>query len=198
MPDFQLTLRRMSDSENPIHDALTRFALNLNEKGLPCLVIGGNAAIHYGVPRFTRDIDLLIPESAVNQWETHMTQSGHTKIHSNNAFLQYDPPNIQSPPIDFMIVTDSTWSKLFADATELPLSNTTLKTPSALHLICLKLHATQSPHRRDTSVDWQDIESIARQNGIDPTDPKTAELLNQYGGETAATSLHQLLTTPQQ
>jgi len=49
---------------NPLRDALSSIALEAYEKELPCLVIGGNAAIHHGVPRFTRDIDLLIVETS--------------------------------------------------------------------------------------------------------------------------------------
>lgn len=183
----------MDIPRNPLRDALSSLAQEAANNELPCLVIGGNSAIHHGVPRFTRDIDLLIPESALAQWKSHLLNKGYLLIHSTEAFLQFAPPNIALPPVDFLIVNESTWGKLNADAVEIPLAGTALKTPSALHLICLKLHATRSPTRRDPATDWQDIETIAQHNKIDPTDPKTSTLLNAYGGPDASQTLSKRL-----
>ncbi len=183
----------METPRNPLRDALSSLAQEATRNELPCLVIGGNAAIHHGVPRFTRDIDLLIPESALDRWKSHLVHKGYIPIHSTEAFLQFAPPNIALPPLDFMIVNEGTWKKLNADAVEIPLAGTSLKTPSALHLICLKLHATRSPSRRDTATDWQDIEIIAQQHNIDPTDPDISALLNAYGGPDASQILSKRL-----
>lgn len=184
----------MPQPENPVGDSLAKLAVQIAGRDLPCLVIGGNSAIHHGVPRFTRDIDLLIPETSAEVWYSHLLQNGYRRIHASNAFQQFNPSEPDLPPIDLMIVSEATWQKLLNDSETIPFQSASLGTPSALHLICLKLHATRSPFRLDTTVDWQDIETLAKLHHIDPSDPETAALLNRYGGENAANQLSERIS----
>jgi len=47
-------------SDLTLVDALARVATALNDADIPYMVINGQAVIHYGEPRFTRDIDLTV------------------------------------------------------------------------------------------------------------------------------------------
>lgn len=64
---------------NPIRDALVSLGTQAESRGLPYLLIGGNAMIHYGIIRLTRDIDFLIPETAVKQWRAFLSLSSATE-----------------------------------------------------------------------------------------------------------------------
>ena len=53
-------------------DTLRLLAQIAQTHQLPFLLIGGNAVIRYGIPRFTRDIDLLIPDTHEKAWLTQI------------------------------------------------------------------------------------------------------------------------------
>ncbi len=57
--------RRLASPGARIQDALIAVASILNRNAIGGMVIGGIAAISYGVPRVTRDIDVAIPGDGV-------------------------------------------------------------------------------------------------------------------------------------
>ncbi len=75
------------------------------------LLIGGNAVIAYGVPRFTRDVDLVIPERDELAWRSMMGAAGFEMIHGTQAFVQFLDFDRIKPRVDLMIVDESTWGK---------------------------------------------------------------------------------------
>lgn len=54
---------------NPIQQSLSLLPMRAKDAGLSeYLLIGDNAVIAYGVPRFTRDLDFVIPDREENGW----------------------------------------------------------------------------------------------------------------------------------
>ena len=61
-----------------------------------------------------------------------------------------------------MMVDQSTWKKLYENAREFSVEETSLKIPAPEHIVALKLHSANSPHRRKAEQDWEDIRSQSR------------------------------------
>jgi len=68
--------------------------------------------VHYGVPRFTRDVDMFIPEDFRESWRELIEASGYRCIQSSDAFLQFDSLSPMKPPLDVMVVDQSTWERM--------------------------------------------------------------------------------------
>ena len=71
-----------NNPENPVQQTLISVVEQAREAGLfNFLLIGGNAVIALGVPRFTRDIDLAIPSEESREWRIFLEKSGFQFIH---------------------------------------------------------------------------------------------------------------------
>ncbi len=162
--------------------AILRLA---SERGLPSLLIGGNAVILLGYIRNTVDLDLLLPEAARSRWLDLMRELGYRFFHGVSAFAQFEPPNPGAPPVDLMFVEQATWEKLIEGAREMDLAGQDVLLPRPEYLVALKLHAANSPTRSKPEVDWEDIRQIVRICGLDPADESFRSLILRYGGEGA-------------
>ncbi len=175
----------MEHSSNPVADTLIRLGSAAQAAGLPHLIIGGNAVIHHGVPRFTRDVDFLIPEKDRDAWHALAEKLGYELYHSTGSFSQFEssPGLAGLPPLDLMAVDDATWNALFAGSeTELLAANYLARWPSPLHLIALKLHAWRGTGREEKELDWSDIQGVIRQRHSDREDSAFRDIVLRYGG----------------
>ncbi|MEI9898570.1 MAG: hypothetical protein WDN28_33120 [Chthoniobacter sp.] len=121
---------------------------------LPFLVIGGNAVIAYGYPRMTRDIDLLVREADRRAWDELMLDLGYLQHQVMRAFHMYNPRQRGEPPVDLMLVDESTFAKLSAGRGTSILDETEVFLPKLSHLLALKLHALRQggEHRFDRGI----------------------------------------------
>lgn len=185
----------MSFPNNPIQDASIRLGSDAQTAGLPHLIIGGNAVIHYGVARFTRDVDFLVPEFSAVAWRDHLENSGYECYHAAGPFMQFEAKsgNSNLVPIDLMIVNAATWEKLLT-ASEMEVLGDDYKAhwPAALHLVALKLHAWRGPFRTTKEQDWEDVIALVRHCGINLDDPAVAETIDSYGGAGTLERLKQI------
>jgi len=62
------------------------------ERGLPSMLIGGNAVIMLGHIRNTIDLDLLVPEYARSEWLDLLRDLGYRFFHGAAAFAQFETP----------------------------------------------------------------------------------------------------------
>ena len=154
-----------------------------NERGLPHLLIGGNAVIMLGYIRNTVDLDLLVPESSRSGWLDLMGELGYRFFHGVTAFAQFEPPESTGAPVDFMFVEQTTWDKLIEGAQEMDLAGESVLLPRPEYLVALKLHAATSPARGHPEVDWEDIRQIVRICALDPEEESFRALILRYGGE---------------
>ena len=178
---------------NPIHPTLVQVADAAVRDGLRFLLVGGNAVIHFGVPRFTRDIDLLIPAGDVVRWRTFLECLGYRMFHGTGAFAQFESTSSEpGPAIDLMLVDERTWEKLQARSRRENLtSDLTLHLPDPIHLIAMKLQAARSPHRRNEAQDWQDVVELIIRQKLDLDEFGFQELIKSYGGADALERLRQ-------
>ncbi|MBA3386231.1 MAG: hypothetical protein H0T95_06360 [Chthoniobacterales bacterium] len=156
-----------------------------SERGLPSLLIGGNAVILLGYIRNTVDLDLLLPEQSRSRWLDLLHELGYRFFHGGDAFAQFEPPERSAAPVDLMFVDQATWEKLINGATEMELAGERVLLPRAEYLVALKLHAAMSPTRSKPEVDWEDIRQIVRICSLDPEHESFRSLILRYGSEKA-------------
>ncbi len=168
--------------------AILRLA---SERGLPSLLIGGNAVILLGYIRNTVDLDLLLPEASRSGWFYLMRELGYRFFHGVSAFAQFEPPTPAAVPVDLMFVEQATWEKLIEGAHEKDLAGQGVLLPRPEYLVALKLHAALSPTRSKPEVDWEDVRQIVRICALDPGNEPFRALILRYGGEDALRRIHQ-------
>lgn len=156
-----------------------------NERGLPSLLIGGNAIILLGYIRNTVDLDLLLPEGSRSRWLDLMRELGYRFFHGVEAFAQFEPRDEADAPVDLMFVEQATWEKLIEGAMEMELAGERVRLPRPEYLVALKLHAAASPTRSKSEVDWEDIRQIVRLCALDPEEEPFRSLILRYGDEQA-------------
>ncbi|MCF6312882.1 MAG: hypothetical protein L3J39_10575 [Verrucomicrobiales bacterium] len=182
-------------TDNPLQDTLIKIGSEAERRALPYLLVGGNAVICYGIIRMTRDIDFLVPDTALNDWRAFLETLGYHCYHATSAFCQFEPRSSNRASVDLMIVDASTWAKLFAKAERKPITKTYAPhLPAAIHLIAMKLKASQSPHRRKDAQDWNDIVKIIQKLEINIKEPDVSELIIRYGGVNALIQLEKDLS----
>lgn len=174
----------MADTDNPVRDSLLSLGIEAERMGLPHMLVGGNALLFHGVARFTRDIDFLIPESAVAAWRALLESRGLHCIHATDAFAQFEGQAAGSVPVDLMLVDASTWEKLKAAGRKETLAaGYAPLLPSPLHLIAMKLQASRSPARRHRQQDWSDVLELVRLWTTPGRDEQAVkQIFERYGG----------------
>lgn len=165
--------------------AITTILRQASKRGLPSLLIGGNALILLGHIRNTVDLDLLVPESTRSEWLDLMRELGYRFLHGVSAFAQFEPPEPGGTPVDLMFVEEATWQKLWTDSREMDLAGQRVYLPRPEYLVALKLHAASSHTRTNPEIDWGDIRHIVRICQLDPDDDPFRALILRYGGEDA-------------
>ncbi|MGH8045805.1 MAG: hypothetical protein ACREKL_01045 [Chthoniobacterales bacterium] len=155
------------------------------ERGLPRLLIGGNAVILLGYIRTTADVDFLIPASSRSRWLDLLRELGWKFYNGTDSFAQFEASEAGGLPIDLMIVNTETWSKLLEGASEMTIAGEPVLLPKPEFLVALKLHAAASPTRSKQESDWNDIREIIRICGLDPNNPAFREIILRYGGDNA-------------
>ncbi len=166
-------------------NAVVEIVKRARQEELPCLVVGGHAVILYEVPRFTRDLDFVIPNETVDRWLNFLQRLSYRVFHRTGAFIQLEPATPGGlPPVDLMLVDEHTWGKLIAKAQERDAGEGfSLSVPHPWHLIAMKLAAAKSATRRATAVDWSDILDLLETCKVDLDDPEFQKVVLQFGGE---------------
>ena len=168
-----------------MNQTLQRLIDAANGRGLPCLLIGGNALILLGYIRNTIDLDLLVEAGRRSEWLDLMRSLGYRLFHGTGAFAQFEAGVEGEAPVDLMFVDGGTWEKMWAQARSGEAASRTVFTPRPEHLIALKLHAAASPTRDKAESDWEDIRQIIRVCELNVEEPEFRAMILRYGGQKA-------------
>ncbi len=160
---------------------LGAIAIQAAEKGLPFVLAGGHAVIVHGHPRNTFDIDLIIRRVDQARWSELVKRMGYSFHREGTTFLQFNPPNAQSLPLDLMLVGDETFTKLMAEAVPAPASAAGAKVVSLPHLLALKCHAIKHGHRGRIVKDADDVIRLVLANKLDLDEPGIRDLFLKHG-----------------
>jgi hypothetical protein len=158
-------------------NAVVEILKRAQQEELPCLLVGGHAVILYQVPRFTRDIDFVVPDAATDRWLDFLQRLKYQVYHRTSAFIQLEPDTPGTmPPVDLMLVEEGTWAKLLAQAQERDAGEGMhLMVPHPWHLIAMKLTAANATTRRAGASDWSDIFDLLRTCKIDLGDSRVSK-----------------------
>jgi len=145
------------------------------------LVIGGFAVCAHGYARETMDLDILIAKEQRDYWKELVLRNNYTVLSEHDNFIQFKEGGPEQMPVDFMLVNEQTFSKMHAEAIVAPLGKVTVKYPSLMHLIALKLHALKQelPHRE--LKDLYDVIQLVHVNQIDTGTTEFKELCDRFG-----------------
>jgi len=144
------------------------------------LVIGGYAVAAHGHTRATFDVDFLVRRAERDDWFTRLLAAGMKLFGATNAFAQFSQ-NLDGDGLDLMFVDEPTFDRMWQASEDRDFGDGRARVPSLDHLLALKLHALKQalPHR--TSKDAEDVEMLARRNGLNLRDPRYEELFLKYG-----------------
>jgi hypothetical protein len=160
---------------------------------VPFLLIGGHAVIALGHVRATFDYDFLTAESHRAALNAVFEDLGYTLFAANGPFVQWTPPP-GLPPVDVMLVDDTTFGKLEATSRNVTIAGQEVRIPSPENLVALKLHASRQRAQSSAShQDWLDIVQVVRRQGLDIEDSGFRALVTKYGGPDAPATLLRLL-----
>ena len=126
------------------------------DKGLPFMLIGGQAANYYGISRQTGDIDLLVRSSDKDQWHSFLTRLSYKAGQNSSVFARYRA-DLGTWPIDLMYVDDDTFKKIYDNAKDSDVNVGGVKVISPEHLVMLKLHALKHFQPERFSKDYSDL-----------------------------------------
>lgn len=161
---------------------LLRAILNEAQSAhLRSLVIGGAAVNAFGHPRLTYDLDLLVRRDDVERWATIMEKLGYKRVPEQITFAQFMPPLGGMPPVDLMLVNDSTFDKMFSSAVTKEMNDVTIKVPAPLHLIALKLHALRHGKLERRAKDLDDTIQLILLNRLDVQGTAFREACERFG-----------------
>ena len=160
---------------------LSVLGQNASERGLAFLLIGGHAVIAHGHPRNTFDLDLVVPRSAVEEWRLFVLAHGYTIHREGPTFVQFNPPDSLTLPLDLMVVGEETFRQFEAAAVDAPVSTAGMRMVCLKHLLALKAHAIRHGHSGRVEKDVDDVIDLVRINRVNVTEPEWRELFAKYG-----------------
>ena len=157
----------------------------LERQGLDVLVIGGHAVNAYGYTRTTVDVDFLVAVDRFREWRAVFESAGYRWVGQTETFARMDAPVTDPPslPVDVMMVSPETFSKLSADRQLLDFGGTRLPVPNPLNLIALKLHAMRNPERFKKGKDLSDILNLISICQIDTKGREFQATLDRYASD---------------
>jgi predicted nucleotidyltransferase len=153
------------------------------EQSLSFLIIGGHAVNAHGFTRFTKDLDLLIRRADGEKWLVAFKSEGYEVVHDGGNFLQLSATANDAPPVDCMLVNESTFSQMKAASQETQIQGIPFLIPCLDHLLALKLHALKHGPSHRGYKDLVDVLSLVDANRIDVRSDKFRLLCNKYGDE---------------
>jgi hypothetical protein len=166
--------------QNPLN-SLANIATSATERGLQFLLAGGHAVIAHGYARNTFDIDIIIPRDQRDAWCDLAKAAGYSLYHEGPTFIQFDSEDRKTLPLDIMLVSEGTFSKLMADSVPAPESAASARIVSLSHLISLKCHAIKHGHQGRVMKDMDDVFHLVEINRLNLTEPAIRDLILKHG-----------------
>ena len=171
------------------------LAEKAREANLDFLIIGGHAINSHGYLRTTLDVDVLITESQLPAWKELLAELGYVWGHESPAFVQFaQPQGSDEFPIDLMVVDQSTFAKLIAQAVRKSFGDVELLVPRIKDLIALKLHALRSADRAAQGKDLPDVIALIRLGSLTLSDAELCAILDKHATDATRSEITRLLS----
>ncbi|MEO7297182.1 MAG: hypothetical protein ABI042_01250 [Verrucomicrobiota bacterium] len=150
-------------------------------RGLPFLLIGGQAVISHGFQRSTFDLDLMILQTDQEKWIDLLKQLGQKKISEGPTFLQFESITLDAIPVDLMLVNATTFEKMSAESIAVQDGEKILRTVSLAHLVALKCHAIKFGHSGRVEKDVDDLIGLGKANSLNWSENRWREIILKHG-----------------
>ena len=176
-------------------EVFRQLSQSLASGQLRALVIGGHAVGALARRRYTNDVDLLIATSDESALTTTLAVAGYRKIAANALVIRYVHSDLLEPPVDALLVNDTTFARLWQDSRETTVEGHAVRIPSPMNLVALKLHAIRQDGTRFPQ-DAADIAAIVAAHRETFDDATLTALCERFGGAGAWERLRPLLPQP--
>lgn len=169
-------------------EILQRLCDVANERGLGFILIGGHAVNTLAERRQTRDVDIAVRAARADPWREILLGLGYELRHESDAFMQFAPPDIAEWPLDIMLVNESTFAQLNAEAVLTDVGGKrNIAVASARHLVAMKLHALKQSGGVDKLKHMTDIVMLigdnATRDSLRVSEPDLKALCLKYADE---------------
>ena len=145
-----------------------------------CILIGGFAINNYKLTRQTVDIDFLCTKIDFSKIEILLKEEGYEIKRAEDNFIQLENKQQNLIDIDFMLVNENTFSKIFSSGNKIKIAGIEFTIPSLFHLIALKLHSISSNPLRQIT-DFPDIIRLIKENNVDIDSNDFQALCHKFG-----------------
>lgn len=156
--------------------------LGRREPALRFLIIGGYAVAAHGHTRATFDVDLLVRRAETDAWLARLGASGLKLFGKSSSFAQFIQPD-GGDGLDLMFVDEATFERMWQNSEEHDFGGCQARVPCLDHLLALKLHVLKQELPYRTSKDAEDVELLARRNGLNLRDPRYETLFLKHGNQ---------------
>lgn len=158
-----------------------KIAARAVEAGLSFLLAGGHAVIAHGHSRATFDLDLIVSRADREKWLELARSLDYELYREEPNFVQFNPPDPESMPLDLMLVSAETFLKLLAEAVPASPALKGVKVVSFKHLLSLKCHAVKHGHPGRIVKDVDDVINLVQVNRLDINAAEIRELFLKHG-----------------
>ena len=165
-----------------IQRIITDLKLQLHDRGVDWMVVGGWALAAHGVARQTFDLDVVIAKADGRKAEAALETCGYALLGRSALMSRYRSSTPGSPDIDVLAIDPATMATLGKEAIITALGSENIRVPTLMHLLAMKIHAFKSDPTRRTK-DVSDIVSLVRANGVSPSSEEFHSLCAKYGSE---------------
>ncbi len=127
---------------------LIKIIKRLNKHRIKYLLIGGVAAVLYGVPRSTFDIDIAISmdTESISKATSLLSESGFAEKEKLEGGVRLTDGNVE---IDLMFVESYKFNFFYEYHKELPYKGTVIKMPNIMDLIRMKESSSREKDKQD-------------------------------------------------
>lgn len=152
------------------------------KSAVPCILIGGFAVNFYKITRNTLDVDFLTTKDDFKKIRNALMKEGYAENFATNVAVRMSNAE-DLLDIDFMIVDETTRSKILEDGKKIEVVGERLLIPSLGHLIALKLHAIKHGAKNRLWKDLPDIVDLIKMHKIDFKGDEFKDICLKFGNE---------------
>ena len=177
----------------------------INDAGLPYVLVGGWAVTAFN-QRFSTDVDLVVPEEAVEDYESFLRDHDYDRTSEHNTsgiyegrFIQYSKDVGNPVSIELMVnalrcrQTDAEWSYRYLDQHTQPVTvgrtmSVDTRIPERELFLAIKLHSGRFTDARDvvaaaTDADFDHVEAHLHRGDPDALSEQLAGISEQLAEE---------------
>jgi hypothetical protein len=138
---------------------LDLVAQQLASRGQRWAVAGGVAMQTYGLARTTQDLDFVAESAGASELVPWLESVGYETLYRSAAFSNHLHADAALGRIDFIYVDPTTASALFPATRLVEWNQRSLRVPSPIHMVAMKVHAMKNDPSR-TLREMADIQYL--------------------------------------